>query len=79
MIKTIAVSKATYAELLKIKEQSGKSSMDEAINALIEEYRRLLKQLSTKGLFAANLKENKVDIEQLLEDRARYGWPRKLY
>jgi predicted CopG family antitoxin len=79
MVKTIAVSKATYSELLKIKEESGKSSMDEALNALMDDYKKLLKQLSIKGLFAINLKENNISVKELLDDRRRYGWARKLY
>jgi predicted CopG family antitoxin len=79
MVKTIAVSKSTYTELVKIKEEYDTSSMDEALKRLMADYRTLLKRLSIRRLFSLNKKNNKITVDQLLEDRRRYGWPRKLY
>lgn len=79
MVKTIAISNETYDELLKLKEELETRNMDDAVNKLIVNYKRLLKQLSMKRLLEANKKENKVTLEELLKDRKVYGWPRKLF
>lgn len=77
MVKTIALSKPTYDELVKIKEDFETKNMDEAIDRLIANYKRLLKQLSLKKLIAVNKKGSKITVEELLNDRKVYGWPRK--
>jgi predicted CopG family antitoxin len=79
MVKTIAISNETYDELLKLKEELETRNMDDAVDKLIVNYKRLLKQLSMKRLLEANKKENKVTLEELLKDRKVYGWPRKLF
>ena len=79
MVKTIAISNETYDELLKLKEELETRNMDDAVDKLIVNYKRLLKQLSMKRLLEANKKENKVTLEELLKDRKAYGWPRKLF
>lgn len=78
MVKTIAISDVTYKEISDIKKDFNSASMDEALKRLITDYKRLLKQLSIKGLFALG-KDDKISVEQLLADRRRYGWPRELY
>ncbi len=78
MVKTIAISDVTYKEISEIKQELNSVSMDETLKRLITEYKRLLKQLSIKGLFALS-KNDKTTVEQLLADRRRYGWPRELY
>ncbi len=77
MVKTIAVSNSTYDELLELKEDLNTKNMDEALDKLIANYKKLLKQLSLKKLFAVNEKESKVTVEELLKDRKVYGWPRE--
>ncbi len=77
MVKTIAVSNPTYKELVKLKDDFDTKNMDEALNRLIENYKKLLKQLSLKRLIAINEKGGKVTIEELINDRKVYGWPRK--
>ena len=64
---------------MKLKEELETRNMDDAVNKLIVNYKRLLKQLSMKRLLEANKKENKVTLEELLKDRKVYGWPRKLF
>lgn len=77
MVKTIAVSNDTYEELLKLKEEFDTRNMDDALDKLIVNYKKLLKNLSLKRLFAVNKKDSKVTVEELLKDREVYGWPRK--
>ena len=77
MVKTIAVSNSTYDELLELKEDLDTRNMDEALDKLIANYKKLLKQVSLKRLFAMNEKDSKVSVEELLKDRKVYGWPRE--
>ncbi len=77
MVKTIAVSNYTYEELVKLKKDLDTKNMDEALGKLITNYKKLLKQLSLKKLFAVNEKEGKATVEELLKDRKAYGWPRE--
>jgi predicted CopG family antitoxin len=77
MVKTIAVSNPTYKELIKLKEEFDTKNMDEALDTLIANYKRLIKQISLKKLLEINKKDSKVTVSQLLEDRKVYGWPRK--
>lgn len=78
-MKTIAVSKETYKKLIILKEEFETSNMDAALEALLSNYKRLLKRASLKKLIELNKKEEKVSVKELLEDRGRYGWPRDLY
>jgi predicted CopG family antitoxin len=78
-MKTIAVSKETYKKLAKLKEEFDTSSMDDALERLLENYKKLLNRISLKKLLELNRKEAKIDVNELLEDRRRYGWPRSLY
>jgi predicted CopG family antitoxin len=78
-MKTIAVSKETYKKLAKLKEEFDTSSMDDALERLLENYKKLLNRISLKKLLELNRKEAKIDVNELIEDRRRYGWPRSLY
>jgi predicted CopG family antitoxin len=78
-VKTIAVSMETYKRLIKLKEEFETSNMDDALEALLDNYKSLLKKISLKKLLELNKKEAKISVEELLEDRRRYGWPRSLY
>jgi predicted CopG family antitoxin len=78
-MKTIAVSKETYKKLAKLKEEFDTSSMDDALERLLENYKKLLNRISLNKLLELNRKEAKIDVNELLEDRRRYGWPRSLY
>lgn len=78
-MKTIAVSKETYTELIKLKEEFDTPNMDDALERLLANYKALLKKVSLKKLLELNKKEAKISVEELLEDRRRYGWPRNLY
>ena len=77
MVKTIAASEQTYDELVRIKENFDTKNMDDALDRLITNYKKLLKQLSLKRLIAVNGKAGKVTVDELLKDREVYGWPRK--
>ncbi len=77
MVKTIAVSNATYEELIELKEDFETKNMDEALDKLIVNYKKLLKQMSLKRLFALNRNDNKVAVQELLNERKVYGWPRE--
>ena len=77
MVKTIAVSNATYKELVGLKEDFDTKNMDEALDKLIDNYKRLLKQMSLRRLFAINKKDNKINVQELLNERKVYGWPRE--
>ncbi len=52
--------------------------MDDALERLLENYRLLLKKISLKKLIELGKKETKIRVEELLEDRRRYGWQRNL-
>lgn len=78
-MKTIAVSKETYKKLAELKEEFDTPNMDNALERLLENYKMLLKKISLKKLLELNKKEAKIDVNVLLEDRRRYGWPRSLY
>ncbi len=78
-MKTIAVSMETYKRLIKLKEEFETSNMDDALETLLDNYKSLLKQISLKKLLELNKKEAKISVEELLDDRRRYGWPRSLY
>jgi predicted CopG family antitoxin len=77
-VKTIAISKETYKELAKLKEEFGTPNMDDALERLLKNYKMLLKRVSLKKLLELNKREAKIKISELLEDRRRYGWPRSL-
>ena len=77
MVKTIAVSNATYDELIELKEDFDTKNMDEALDKLIVNYKKLLKQVSLKRLFALNKNDNKITVQDLLNERKVYGWPRE--
>lgn len=77
MVKTIAVSDPTYRELIKFKEEFDTKNMDDALDTLIANYKKLLKQLSLRRLLSINKNEKKITVNELLEDRKVYGWPRK--
>ena len=53
--------------------------MDNALERLLKNYKLLLKKVSLKKLLELNKKEAKIDVDALLEDRRRFGWPRSLY
>ncbi len=78
-MKTIAVSKETYKKLAKLKEEFDTPNMDDALERLLKNYSALLKKISLKRLLELNKKETKISVDELLEDRRRYGWPRGLY
>jgi predicted CopG family antitoxin len=78
-MKTIAVSKETYKKLIELKEEFDTPNMDDALDKLLSNYKALLKKISLKELLELNKKETKINVEELLEDRRRYGWPRNLY
>lgn len=77
-MKTIAVSKETYKKLTKLKDEFETSNMDDALERLLENYKALLKKISLKKLLELSKKEGKIDINELLEDRRRFGWARNL-
>ena len=78
-MKTIAVSKETYKKLSELKDEFDTPNMDNALERLLKNYKLLLKKVSLKKLLELNKKEVKIDVDALLEDRRRYGWPRSLY
>jgi predicted CopG family antitoxin len=78
IMKTIAISKETYAKLAKLKAEFETPNMDDALERLLENYTALLKKISLKKLLELNKKESKIDVKELLEERRRYGWPRSL-
>jgi len=78
-MKTIAVSMETYKRLIKLKDEFETSNMDAALEALLDNYKDLLKKISLKKLLELNKKEAKTTVDELLEDRRRYGWPRDLF
>ncbi len=77
-MKTVAVSKTTYKKLVKLKEEFDAPNMDDALERLLDNYRTLLKKISLKKLLELNKKEAKINVEELLKDRRRYGWARDL-
>lgn len=77
MVKTIAVSNPTYKELIKLKEDFDTKNMDEALDRLIANYKKLLKLISLKKLLSLNKSDRKVSVNELLKDRKVYGWPRE--
>ena len=76
---TIAVSKETYRDLIKLEDEFDTKNMDDTLEKLVENYRSLLKKIALKKLLELNKKEYKISVEELLEERRRYGWPRNLY
>ena len=78
-MKTIAVSKETYKKLSALKEEFDTPNMDNALEKLLKNYKLLLKKVSLKKLLELSKKEAKIDVAVLLEDRRRFGWPRRLY
>ena len=78
-MKTIAVSKGTYMKLVELKDEFDTPNMDQALERLLENYKALLKKIALRRLIELNRKKAKVSVEELLEDRRRYGWPRDLY
>lgn len=64
--------------MTKLKGEFGTSNMDDALERLLENYRLLLKKISLKKLIELGKKETKISVEELLEDRRRYGWQRNL-
>lgn len=77
-MKTIAVSKETYKKLAALKEEFDTSNMDDALERLLKNYKALLSRISLKKLLELNREEAKIDVNELLEDRRKYGWPRSL-
>ena len=77
MVKTIAVSNPTYRELIRLKEEFDARNMDEALDRLIANYKRLLKEMSLRRLLSINKMDKRVSVAELLADRKVYGWPRE--
>ena len=77
-VKTIAVSMETYKRLIKLKEEFETSNMDDALSELLNNYGALLKKISLRKLLELNKKGAKITVDELLEERRRYGWPRNL-
>jgi len=70
---TIVVSRKVYIELLKKKEKISAKSMSEIIERILLEYRKLKRILSILEMIEKNKTEKRLSLEELLEDRRRWG------
>ncbi|MGB9704499.1 MAG: hypothetical protein ACPL3C_03540 [Pyrobaculum sp.] len=76
---TIAVSKKLLQELAREKERLGARSMEEAISRILQEYRLLRRRVAILEMLEKNRgEEGAATVEELLEDRRRWGSPRRL-
>ncbi|MGC9051283.1 hypothetical protein [Pyrobaculum sp.] len=76
---TIAVSKKLLQELAREKERLRARSMEEAISRILQEYRLLRRRVAILEMLEKNRgEEGAATVEELLEDRRRWGSPRRL-
>jgi len=74
---TIAVSRKVYAELLKEKERIGAKSMNETIEKILLDYKKLRRILAIFEIIEKNKTERRASLEELLEDRRKWGRTRE--
>ncbi|RFA97609.1 hypothetical protein [Pyrobaculum aerophilum] len=74
---TIAVSKKLWQELLSEKERLGAKTMEEAISKILQEYRESKRRIAILEIIEKNRAEGFTTVEELLEDRKRWGLPRE--
>jgi len=65
----IVIPRRVYIELLKEKEKLGAKSIGEAVEKILSEYRRLRRVIAVLKMIEKNKSENRVSLEELLEDR----------
>jgi predicted CopG family antitoxin len=63
---TVSVSEETRRELMGLKHERGKGSVDELLQDLLVEYRKM-RFHDAAGLFRERLSESDLDVEDLIE------------
>ncbi|RLF00251.1 MAG: hypothetical protein DRJ63_03065 [Thermoprotei archaeon] len=76
---TIAVSKKLHQELLLEKERLKAKTMEETIEKILTEYRKLKRILTVLEIIEKNKTEKKINLKEFLEDRRKWSTPRKFY
>ncbi len=74
---TVAVSKDLLKELLREKSRLKSRTIEETIRIILADYRKLRRKEALAKIIEKNREERKVDVEELLEDRRKWGRARK--
>ncbi len=74
---TVAVSKDFLKELLREKSRLKSRTIEETIRIILADYRKLRRKEALAKIIEKNREERKVDVEELLEDRRKWGKARK--
>lgn len=74
---TVAVSKDLLKELLREKSRLKSRTIEETIRIILADYRKLRRKEALAKIIEKNREERKVDVEELLEDRRKWGKARK--
>ncbi len=73
----MAVSKDLLKELLREKSRLKSRTIEETIRIILADYRKLRRKEALAKIIEKNREERKVDVEELLEDRRKWGKARK--
>ncbi len=74
---TVAISKDLLKELLREKSRLKSRTIEETIRIILADYRKLRRKEALAKIIEKNREERKVDVEELLEDRRKWGRARK--